>query len=222
MNTTEDHFQKGWALHEKNRLEEAAEEYRKALEIDPDFSLVRSNLGMVYKLQGKMDDAIREWEQTLNRDVSNVMVRMNTEDWLKEAKALRDERSKTIIDYDSAVKSYMEELGKASDKWFVAYDALARIGQPAIEQLIENLKSENDLLRNRSIDLLAKIGDRRAIEPLKEASKISEHDFRNITKLTGKSRAINMGGMNIEVSVSDMLKEYRRLAHNAMKKIEKL
>ena len=221
MDTAKDHYQKGWAFHEKNRLEEAAEEYRKALEIDPDFSLVRSNLGMVYKLQKKMDDAIREWEETLSRGVENTIVRLNTEDWLKEAKALREERLKIITDHDSAVKSYMEELGKASDKWFIAYDALARIGSPAVDSLIENLVNENDLLRNRSIDLLAKIGDKRAIEPLKRASKINEQDFRSITKITGKGRTVNIGGMSIEISLVDMLKEYRNLANNAVKQIKK-
>ena len=221
MDAAEDHYQKGWSFHEKNRLEEAAEEYRKALEIDPDFSLARSNLGMVYKLQKKMDDAIREWEETLSRGVDNTIVRMNTEDWLKEAKALREERSKIITDHDSAVKSYMEELGRASDKWFIAYDALARIGSPAVDSLIENLVSENDLLRNRSIDLLAKIGDNRAIEPLKKASKIKEQDFRSITKITGKGRTVDMGGMSIEISLVDMLKEYRNLTNNAVKQIKK-
>jgi Flp pilus assembly protein TadD len=59
--TAKEHYQLGWKYHEKDRLDEAAEEYRKALLLDPGFALVRSNLGMVYKQQGKMDDAIREW-----------------------------------------------------------------------------------------------------------------------------------------------------------------
>ena len=221
METAQEHFQKGWAFHEKDRFDEAVEEYRKALLINPNYSLARSNLGMVYKKQGKQDDAIREWEEALNRGISEVMVRMNTEDWLNEAKALRDERLKPIGDVDGAVKSYLEELGKASDKWFVAYEALARIGVPAVDQLIDGLKSDNDLLRNRSIDLLAKIGDKRAIAPLEEASKINEQDFRSITKISGKSRIINTEGIQFEVAFSDMLEEYRRLAREAVKKIKK-
>ena len=221
MESAQEYTNKGWQYHEKEMLDEAAEEYHKALQIDPDYSLARSNLGMVYKQQGKLDDVIREWEETLRRGVSRVGVRMNTEDWLNEAKALRDERQKPIENEDSAVMSYLEELGKASDKWFVAYDALARMGAPAVEPLIAALKNENDLLRNRAIDLLAKIGDQRAITALEEAAKISEQDFRTITKLTGKSRIVQMGSMQIEVAVSNMLKEYRHAAKDAIKRIKK-
>lgn len=219
--TAQEHFQNGWAFDEKGKFDEAAEEYRKALHINPDYSLARSNLGMIYKKQGKQDDAIREWEEAINRGIREVVVRMNTEDWLNEAKALRDERLKPIDDVDGAVKSYLEELGKASDKWFVAYDALARIGVPAVDPLIDGLKSENDLLRNRSIDLLAKIGDKRAIAPLEKAAKINEKDFRSITKITGKSRITNIEGMQIKIAFSKVLEEYQRLAQEAINKIKK-
>jgi len=219
--TAKDHYQLGWKYHEKNRLEEAAEEYRKALLLDPNFALVRSNLGMVYKLQGKMDDAIREWEETLNRGVSNTVVRMNTQDWLKEAKALREERLKPIADVDGALKSYLAELGQASDRWYIAYEAITRLGTPAIGPLIQAIESENDLLRSRAIDLLGKIGDKSAIPALEKASKLGEQDFRRITGLSGKSRIVNMGGTQIEVSVSGLLDDYHRYAKEALKQIKK-
>jgi len=108
--TAKEHCQLGWSYHEKNKLDEAAEEYRKALEIDPDFALARSNLGMVYKIQGKMDDAIREWEETLNRGATSV-VRMNAEDWLKEAKGLREVQLKPVVEIESEMKAYLDEMG---------------------------------------------------------------------------------------------------------------
>lgn len=219
--TAKEHYQLGWKYHEKDRLDEAAEEYRKALLIDPGFALARSHLAMVYKLQGKMDDAIREWEETLNRGVSNSVVRMNAQDWLKEAKALRDERLKPITDVDGALKSYLEELGQASDRWYIAYEALTRLGTPAIGPLIQAIESENDLLRSRSIDLLGKIGDKSAIPVLKKASKLGMQDFRQMTGLSGKSRMVKMGGTQIEVPISRMLDSYHSYAKEAIKQIKK-
>jgi tetratricopeptide (TPR) repeat protein len=219
--TAKEHYQLGWKFHEKNKLDEAAEEYRKALLLDPSFALVRSNLGMVYRQQGKMDDAIREWEETLNRGVRNAVVRMNTQDWLKDAKALRDERLKPISDVDGALKSYLEELGQASGRWHVAYEAITRLGTPAIAPLVQALESENDLLRSRAIDLLGKMGDKSAIPALEKASKLGEQDFRRITGLSGKSRIVNMGGTQIEVPVSGLLDDYHRYAKETLKQIKK-
>lgn len=219
--TAKEHYQLGWKFHEKNKLDEAAEEYRKALLLDPSFALVRSNLGMVYKQKGKMDDAIREWEETLNRGVSNAVVRMNTQDWLKDAKALRDERLKPIADVDGALKSYLEELGQASGRWHVAYEAITRLGTPAIAPLVQALESENDLLRSRAIDLLGKMGDKSAIPALEKASKLGEQDFRRITGLSGKSRLVNMGGTQIDVPVSGLLDDYHRYAKETLKQIKK-
>jgi HEAT repeat protein len=113
----------------------------------------------------------------------------------------------------------MEELGQASERWNIAYEALARVGTPAIEPLIDAIQSENDLLRHRSISLLGEIGDERALAPLESASTIEEQDFRRIAQLPGRTRTINCGGMRIEVSVADELQEYRRDASNALKRI---
>lgn len=218
--TAKEHWKLGWSYHEKNKLDEAAEEYRKALDTDPDFALARSNLGMVYKIQGKMDDAIREWEVTLNRGATSV-VRMNTEDWLKEAKGLREVQSKPVAEIESQMKAYLDELGQASDRWNIAYEAIARVGKPAIGPLIQATESENDLLRDRSINLLGKIGDRSAIPALEKAAKLSEQDFRRITGITGKGRMVKMGGAQFEVALSDMLNEYHRYAKDALKEIKR-
>jgi len=217
--SAEERTQRGYKHQEEGRLDEAIREYLEALRVDPNFALARSNLGVVYKQQGKMDDAIQQWEETLRRGVDSVVVRLNTEDWLKEAKALRDEKKKDIGDVAKAVGSYMEELGQASDRWFIAYEALARIGAPAIDNLIEAVESDNGLLRSRSIDLLGKIGDQRAVAPLKRASTISEREFRRISRLSGRTQVSYIGGMRIEVPVSDLWEEYRKYAVAALKKI---
>ena len=97
---------------DQNELDDAIKAYKDALQFDPNYALARSNLGMVYSLQGNDEAAIREWEETLRRGVDSVIIRRNTEDWLKEAKALRDGRKKQIGDVDNAVSSYMRELGQ--------------------------------------------------------------------------------------------------------------
>lgn len=219
--TAEHHTKLGYEHWKKGRVNEAIREYQEALRIDPNFALARSNLGFTYNEQGRLDDAIREWEETLRRGVPNVIIRGNTEDWLEKAKALRDERAKQIEDVDSAVSSYIKELGQASTTWPVAYDALKRIGAPATDALVKAIESDNSLLRGRAMDLLGKIGDQRAIEPLTKASKISEEEFRRITGIKGATQTFMMGSVKIEVSLTDMLKEHRENAKTALKEIKK-
>jgi len=205
----------GITYWEQGKLDKAIKEYQEALSIDPNFALARSNLGVVYERQDRLDDAVREWEETLRRGVDSVIICRNTEHWLKEAKALRDERKKQIGDIDNAVSSYMLDLGQASDKWFVAYDALERIGPPAVDALIHAIESDNSLLRLRAMDLLSKTRDKRAIEALTKASNVSEEDFHRMgTKPT------EVAGMVIEVPLSDELEEYRKSAKKALKKIK--
>lgn len=219
--SAKEHTQKGWNYEKQGKTEEAMREYQEALRIDPNFALARSNLGEIYHRQGKMDDAIREWEETLRRGVDSAIVRGNTEDWLREAKALRDERAKQVTDVDAAVTSYVDELGKASSTWYVAYDALARIGAPAVGALIEAMESDNRLLWGRAMDLLGKIGDPRAIEPLTKASKISWEDFRKIARTSGTSLTVYYGSTPVQVQLSDLWEEYRQNAKGALKRIKK-
>jgi tetratricopeptide (TPR) repeat protein len=219
--SAKDHTRLGYEYDERGKVDEAIREYQEALRIDPNFALARSNLGFIYNKQGRVDDAIGEWEETMRRGVTDIVIHRNTEDWLKEAKALRCERKKQIGDVDNAIGSYMEELGQASDKWFIAYDALERMGTPAVDGLIQAIQSDNQLLRGRAMDLLGKIRDQRAIEPLTRASKISEQEFRRLAGISGASKAFDMGGMQVSVPLTDLLKEYRKNAEEALKKIKK-
>jgi HEAT repeat protein len=215
------HTDLGYQYFELGKLEEAKREYLLALQQDPNFALARSNLGFVYDRQGMMDDAIREWEETLRRGVDSVTVRGNTEHWLRETKALRDERKKPIEDINAAISGYINELGQASERWQIAHDALSRIGNPAVDALISAMENENDLLRSRAVDLLGKIKDQRALIPLKRAANISEKDFRKFETTPGKVKTFVMGGTTLEVSVSDLLKEYRKDAKEAIRRINK-
>jgi tetratricopeptide (TPR) repeat protein len=217
--TAKEFYKFGYQHHQENRLEEAVQAYRQAVQLDPNFALVRSNLGMVYKLQGKLEDAIREWQETLDRGGANTVVRMNTEDWLRDARASLAENAKPIAEVEASLKSYLDELGRASSGWHIASQALARLGAPAVGALIQAVESENDLLRSRSIDLLGRIGDKRALPVLEKAARMNEQDFRKMTGLEGRSRSVSMGGTQIEVSVTSLLDEYHHFAREALKKI---
>ena len=168
-----------------------------------------------------MEDAIREWQETLDRGTANTMVRMNTEDWLKEARALASVKAKPISEIESSLNSYLEELGRAGSDWNVAYQSIARLGTPAIPALIRAVESGNDLLRSSSIDLLGKIGDKNALPVLEKAARMSEADFRRMTGITGKGRQVMMGGTQIEVSLKEDLDSYHSYAKGAIQNIKK-
>ena len=55
-----------------------------------------------------------------------------------------------------------EDKGLQSD----AAEALVKIGEPAVEPLIEALKHEDCIVRIRAANVLGRIGDARAMEPL--------------------------------------------------------
>jgi Tfp pilus assembly protein PilF len=59
------HYQLGRYYQGQNRLEQAAQSYRKALEADIRYVDARSALGAVYASQGKFDEAISEFEAAL-------------------------------------------------------------------------------------------------------------------------------------------------------------
>lgn len=65
---------------------------------------------------------------------------------------------------------FIEKLG---DKDFgaSAREALINMGEPAVEPLIENLKTEDQKIKNEIALILIEIGDPRAVEPLIEAYK---------------------------------------------------
>lgn len=79
---------------EQGKRDDAIRSYKEALRIDPNYALARSNLGMAYRLQGNDEAAVREWEETLRRGVDSAIIRMNTEDFLKEARERLANRDK--------------------------------------------------------------------------------------------------------------------------------
>ncbi len=72
------YFQKGWFQKAKEELERAVKLLEKEGEDDP---VIRDHLGDVYQHLGKIKEAIREWEKSLQLDPDNTKVREKIEKW---------------------------------------------------------------------------------------------------------------------------------------------
>jgi len=59
------HNRAGRQLERQGRLDEAAEHYRKAIEIRPEIPEPRVNLGMILAQQGQLEDAIAQYQEAL-------------------------------------------------------------------------------------------------------------------------------------------------------------
>jgi len=60
------HFNLGLLYHKSNKLSEALEEYKKALELDPLNVQAHNNLGMVYKELGRLSEAISQYQKAIS------------------------------------------------------------------------------------------------------------------------------------------------------------
>ena len=117
------------------------------------------------------------------------------------------------------IDTLIEDLGEAEEDWLDTYEVLREMGPQIVEKLIEKIENSNRLLHCRVMDLLGKIGDQRAIEPLKKAAKITEDDYKIIIGVSGPSITENMAGIEFEVSVEGLWKDYRKIARNALESI---
>ena len=64
----------GWAYEQKGNLALAEANYRKALEIEPDYEIARHNLGNVLLKQGKLDEAVVCFNELLRQKKDSVGV----------------------------------------------------------------------------------------------------------------------------------------------------
>jgi len=71
------HYNLGLLLAVTDRLDEAAEEYRRALARDASYREARGNLAAVLVRQGRLDEAIRELRQLIAQDGQNAVAHAN-------------------------------------------------------------------------------------------------------------------------------------------------
>jgi hypothetical protein len=108
---------------------------------------------------------------------------------------------------------HVEELGKTDVPCWGSYSAIEAAGACAVPHLLPLISADDYFLRARSIDLLGKVGDARALDPLKKAAVISEREFRTMISASPEASTVKMDGLDIPVQ--DMLAEYRRWAKDA-------
>jgi cytochrome c-type biogenesis protein CcmH/NrfG len=62
---------------EQDLRQEALQEYKKVIEIDPEDVEARNNLGVIYAIEGKLKAAISTWEKVLELETDNREARDN-------------------------------------------------------------------------------------------------------------------------------------------------
>ena len=90
----------GYELAQRGRFDEAAAEYRGALQISPDYILARQDLAIALASQGKYDEAIDAYQTALRIEPANAVLRADF--GLTLANAKRD--SDAIIQYQEALR----------------------------------------------------------------------------------------------------------------------
>ncbi|MEI9475835.1 MAG: tetratricopeptide repeat protein [Deltaproteobacteria bacterium] len=71
------HFNLGLLYHKNNKLPEAIEEYKKAVQIDPFNTGAHNNLGMAYKDLGRYEEAVNHYQKALSIDPKYGKARHN-------------------------------------------------------------------------------------------------------------------------------------------------
>jgi tetratricopeptide (TPR) repeat protein len=206
--SVEDLIKEGIEFDKAGKYDEGIKCFQEALEIEPNNAWARWQLGAAYKTQDRLDEAIKEFEEVLLRGAGTF--RESTEHWLNEAKMLKTVRDKAPSELESQIGNYIEQVGEHSERWFPAYEALKRIGAPAMDAVLNVINSNNSSLRIRALDLLAWIGNQKALGPLEKASVISKEDF---SKISDES-------INSSDYFEDYWLEYQQHAQEAIEKIK--
>lgn len=89
----------GVELLKQDRLAEAAEEFRRAVELEPDYAPTRLNLAYIYDRQGRIEEAITEYRKAITLEPTNLLAHNNLG-------VLYDKQSR----YEEAMGEFQEAL----------------------------------------------------------------------------------------------------------------
>ncbi len=120
---------RGLAAQSAGRLEEAAREYRKAVEGDPENSAFRQALGDVLVTLGDKDGAVRELQEAARLDPGDAMVRVS----LGRALAQRDGFTTEVAEQFEAAREVGPDLKEARIGLGQALSRLGRFAEAVAE-----------------------------------------------------------------------------------------
>jgi Flp pilus assembly protein TadD len=75
--TAEDHNQRGVELYENERYDEAVDQFKKALALDPGNSLYHCNLAVAYGERGDVSEAFSEYQRALSLNPADLTSLLN-------------------------------------------------------------------------------------------------------------------------------------------------
>jgi len=86
-------------LAELGRYDDSKKTYLRALELEPEFSELHNNLGLLYLKMKKLDEAVLSFEESIKKNVNNALAYVNLGNALIE-----------LEKYDDAVSAYNRAL----------------------------------------------------------------------------------------------------------------
>jgi tetratricopeptide (TPR) repeat protein len=100
--TALDHFSQGNDLNRDGEFEKAAEQYEKALELDPQYVDAMTNLGVAYYNLGQLDRAIEQYTKAIEIAPNDADIRSN----LAAAHVQKHQSSGDPTELDKALEQY--------------------------------------------------------------------------------------------------------------------
>ena len=98
---------KGYLKEKEGQEEEAISFYLKALSVDPNYALARFNLGQIYKKKGRIEEALNEWKEALQRGAKEslaISIRGSIKDAEEKIKYEKEAEEVIVEDKLEAIK----------------------------------------------------------------------------------------------------------------------
>jgi tetratricopeptide (TPR) repeat protein len=135
-------YKEGEDYFKKKKLDKAAEKFKAAVKLDPEFAFAWDNLGLTYRYLGKYDEALTCYKKSLEVDPYGIMPLQNIAivyEYKKDFKQAAAAYDKVITaepdnpeGYYGAGRAYyfIEDYEKACDNMFKAYKIYAELKSP--------------------------------------------------------------------------------------------